>query len=188
MSNESRDTLIAAVAREIAEFQSASEVVDEAAAQRMGINRTDLRCLGLLFGRGPLNAGQVASESGLSPAATTAALDRLERAGYARRVRDPADRRGVLVELTALAHQRLQEIYGPVGRAGMARLAGYSDAELALLRDFLCEGRRFQIEQAARIRGERMASKRGGRTGWGRRRGRRDVDVDVDVDEGEGES
>lgn len=157
MSNETRETLLAAVAREIAEFQSAADVVDEAAAERLGIIRTDLRCLGLLM-RGLVNAGQLADASGLSPGATTAALDRLERAGYARRVRDPADRRGVLAEATSEALQRIEELYGPIEQEGLERLARYSQAELALLRDFLREGRQLQIEQAARIRAEQGPS------------------------------
>src|SRR5947207_14950505 len=103
VSREERAALIAEVACEVAEFQSAADLVDEAAAARLGVNRTDLRCLGLLSVRGPLSAGQLARASGLSPAATTTALDRLERAGYARRVAHPGDRRGVLVELTPVA-------------------------------------------------------------------------------------
>ena len=93
MTNEKRDKLLGEVSRAIAEFQNAADLVDEAASVRLGINRTDLRCLGLLWGHGRLSAGQLAQQAGLSPGATTTALDRLERAGYARRVRDPDDRR-----------------------------------------------------------------------------------------------
>jgi DNA-binding MarR family transcriptional regulator len=152
MSNETREGLLDEVSREVAEFQSAADLVDEAASARLGINRTDLRCLGLLFVRGALTAGQLAQASGLSPGATTTALDRLERAGYARRVRDPADRRGILVELTLEARRLIEEIYGPIGRAGRTRLSRYTDEELVLLRDFLREGRALQVEHAALIR------------------------------------
>ena len=147
-----RETLIAEVARAVALFQSATDLVDEAAAQHLGINRTDLRCLGLLYAHGPMNAGRLGAAAGLSPAATTAAIDRLERAGYTRRVRAAQDRRGVLVELTSAASAHLEDIYGPVGRTGMELLARYSDAELRLLHAFLADGYRLQVEQAARIR------------------------------------
>jgi hypothetical protein len=50
-----RDELLGAVSREVAEFQSAADKMDEAVAQQLGINRTDLRCLGLLFARGALS-------------------------------------------------------------------------------------------------------------------------------------
>jgi DNA-binding MarR family transcriptional regulator len=126
--------------------------VDEAASVRLGINRTDLRCLGHLFTNERLSAGQLAQLSELSPAATTTAIDRLEHAGYARRVRNSGDRRGVLVEITAEALRLIKEIYGPVGQAGVERLRQYSDEELILLRDFLREGKALQVDYAAALR------------------------------------
>jgi DNA-binding MarR family transcriptional regulator len=41
-------------------------------------------------------------------------IDRLERAGYARRVPDPADRRRVKVEVTRRFYTRADRIWGPV--------------------------------------------------------------------------
>jgi DNA-binding MarR family transcriptional regulator len=152
MSNNLREQLLQEVSREIAEFQSAADLVDEAASLRLGINRTDLRCLGLLFARGPLSAGQLAQASGLSPGATTTAIDRLEKAAYARRARNTGDRRGVMVDLTEQARRLIEDIYGPVGRAGMERLHRYTDEQLLLLRDFLREGQALQVECAAAIR------------------------------------
>ena len=155
MSSDPHAELVAEVAHEVAEFQSAVDVVDEAAAERLGVNRTDLRVLGMLVRRGPMTAGQLAQTCGLSPAAMTTAIDRLERAGYARRVRDLQDRRTVRVEITPRARRLCAELYGPIGEAGIARLRGYSDEELALLRDFLRAGRHLQEEHAARIRAKR---------------------------------
>ncbi len=152
VSNKLRAQLLGEVAHQVAEFQNAVDVVDEAAAERFGVNRTDLRVLGALSRRGPMSAGQLAEACGLSPGAMTTAIDRLERAGYARRVRDLADRRSVLVEITPEAARLNEEIYGPIAEAGLASLERYSDAELALLRDFLQLGRALQVEHAARIR------------------------------------
>jgi DNA-binding MarR family transcriptional regulator len=152
MTTPDRETLLSEVAWAIARFQNASDLVDEAAAQHVGVNRTDLRCLGLLNAHGPMTAGRLGAAAQLSPGATTVAIDRLERAGYVRRVRAGGDRRSVLVELTLEARTRIEEIYGPVGRVGMERLARYSDAELQLLHEFLAEGYHLQVEQAARIR------------------------------------
>jgi DNA-binding MarR family transcriptional regulator len=44
--------------------------------------------------------GRLASQLGLSSGAMTARLDKMEDAGLIRRLRDPDDRRGVLIELT----------------------------------------------------------------------------------------
>jgi len=152
MTTREREALLGEVARAVAQFQSATNLVDEAAAAGLGIHRTDLRCLGLLYVHGPMHAGRLGAAAHLSPGATTAAIDRLERAGYVRRVRADGDRRGVLVEPTPEGSARIEAIYGPVGRAGMERLARYSDAELRLLHEFLGEGYRLQVEQATRIR------------------------------------
>lgn len=154
MSKEVYQDLVASVAREIAEFQDAGSLVDEAAAQRMGINRTDQHCLGLLAVDGAMGAGQLAAATELSPGAMTAALDRLERLGYVRRVRSSTDRRSVIVEITPLAREQIEAFYGPIGREGMEQLGQYSAAELAFLRDFLRKGRELQMRHAARIRSE----------------------------------
>jgi DNA-binding MarR family transcriptional regulator len=47
------------------------------------------------------SAGELAKISDLSSGAMTSRLDQLEKAGLVRRLRDPEDRRGVLVEPTA---------------------------------------------------------------------------------------
>ena len=70
-------------------------------AERMGLSATDEKCIDLAMrAEGPLTAGRLAELSGLSTGAVTGVIDRLERAGFVRRVRDPHDRRKVLVEVT----------------------------------------------------------------------------------------
>ena len=85
MSKEEHEALCAEVAQAVAAFQEAGGFVDEAVAAALGVNRTDLHLLGVLFADGPLSPGQLARRTDLSPGATTTALDRLERAGYAPR-------------------------------------------------------------------------------------------------------
>ncbi len=68
-----------------------------------GIDRRTHRVLARLRYQGPpyrLSAGQLAEGMGLSSGAMTNRLDRLEAAGLVRRLPDPEDRRGVLVEPT----------------------------------------------------------------------------------------
>lgn len=88
---------------EVRAGQRATDAVDEAVTELFGVNRTDARCMDILEHHGRMTAGQLASLSGLSTGAVTAVVDRLERAGYARRVPDPSDRRRVLLELTERA-------------------------------------------------------------------------------------
>jgi DNA-binding MarR family transcriptional regulator len=152
MSDAPRQRLIREVSQEIAELQSAVDIVDEAAAGRVGLNHTDLRVLGVLVRHGSMGAGQLARLAGLSRSAMTTALDRLERAEYARRVRDTSDRRSIRVEATPSALHWSERLYGPLAAAGRARLEQYTDAELRLIRDFLQSSRALQLEHASRIR------------------------------------
>jgi DNA-binding MarR family transcriptional regulator len=89
---------------------------DNVAAERLGVNRTDLHCLNIIESRSGLTAGELAAEAGLTTGAITGVVDRLERAGYARRVRDPADRRKVSVEVTPQFYARADAIWGPMKR------------------------------------------------------------------------
>jgi DNA-binding MarR family transcriptional regulator len=150
----SKQSLIAEITEAVARFQDATDRVDAAAADVLGLNRTDLLCLGLLVRGGGMTAGRLATEAHLSPAAMTTAIERLEAAGYADRTRDEADRRRVLVAATDHAMERLQEIYGPLEQFGTARLAKYTRSELETIRDFLRQGIDLQDQQAERIRGQ----------------------------------
>lgn len=152
MSNESRADLVGQIGRDITEFQEATNAVDDAASQVFGLNRTDLRCMGLLFTRGPLTAGQLAEATDLSPGAMTTVLDRLERAGLAHRLADPDDRRRVVVDITPDARNEGERLYGPIRDEGAARLLRYSDQDLRLIRDFVRAGIDLQERHAARIR------------------------------------
>src|SRR5438309_10315862 len=69
-------------------------------AEQLGLSATDHKCLELAMrAEGPLTAGRLAELSGLSTGAVTGVIDRLERAGYVSRARDPNDRRKVLVQV-----------------------------------------------------------------------------------------
>src|SRR5687768_2268714 len=130
MSRESKKELVEQVIHLARAHQAANDAFDEVAYQKLGINRTDGRCLDIVENQGPLTAGRLAQLSGLTTAAVTAVLDRLERAGYARRVRDADDRRQVIVELTPLMGERGEQIWGPLGKEGVAELSRMSVEQL----------------------------------------------------------
>ncbi|RSM67121.1 MarR family transcriptional regulator [Amycolatopsis sp. WAC 01376] len=76
-------------------------------AERMGLSATDHKVLELAGqAPGPLTAGRIAELTGLSTGAVTGVMDRLEKAGLARRVRDTVDRRKVLIEVVPDALER----------------------------------------------------------------------------------
>jgi DNA-binding MarR family transcriptional regulator len=75
---------------EVRRSQAATDRYDEAVAEAIGINRTDMRCLDVIQREGPVPAGRLAEETGLTTGAITTVLDRLERAGFGRRGGEPA--------------------------------------------------------------------------------------------------
>ncbi|HLH74931.1 MAG TPA: MarR family transcriptional regulator [Chloroflexota bacterium] len=125
--------------------------LDEIAAKRFGVNRTDLRCLELLGSAGALTPTELATALGFTTGGMTTVIDRLERAGYARRRPDPHDRRKVIVEATDLLAARQGEIFGDLLRNTEALIATYSDAQLETIRDFLERSRAVIRAQGDRI-------------------------------------
>lgn len=117
--------------------QMANSLFEDVLAQFLGINRTDARCIDLIAQHGRLTAGQLAERSGLTSGAVTVMIDRLERAGYVARQRDPGDRRKVWVELTAYAHAIGKSIYGQFGDVGRVLSAEFSADELEAVARYL---------------------------------------------------
>ncbi|MET8867664.1 MarR family transcriptional regulator [Nonomuraea sp. NPDC004580] len=81
------------------EFVIAILLHNDALADRLGLQSADVAAIMLLETRGPLPVGTISEELGLPSASTTRLIDRLEKGGYARRVRGERDRRMVTVEL-----------------------------------------------------------------------------------------
>ncbi|MEU8773671.1 MarR family transcriptional regulator [Streptomyces sp. NPDC048606] len=107
-------------------------------AQLLGLNVTDLTCLGHVLGAGdtPLAAGDLAALTNLTTGAVTGVLNRLERAGYAHRRPDPADRRRVRVVADPAAAVRIFSVYQPFYDRLGAVFAEYSPDEIAVIADW----------------------------------------------------
>jgi DNA-binding MarR family transcriptional regulator len=124
-----------------------------------------MRCLDVLQREGPVTAGHLAEMTGLTTGAMTVALDRLERSGYARRIRDGADRRRVLVELTPEADRDASRFYAEHAAMAERVYRRYTAEHLELLLEFVREGREFNERKAARLeRQNRAGSGKSGRS------------------------
>ncbi|HEX9864971.1 MAG TPA: MarR family transcriptional regulator [Acidimicrobiia bacterium] len=132
--------------------QSASDVMDEAFVNFVGINRTDGRCLDVVDQRGRITAGDLAREVGLTTGAVTAVVDRMEAAGLLRRGSDPSDRRKVTIELTADAKSLAAEVYGPLAHTTRPYLDSLTDQQVLTLIGFFETSRRINLEHAAAVR------------------------------------
>ncbi|GAA2673234.1 MULTISPECIES: MarR family winged helix-turn-helix transcriptional regulator [Actinosynnema] len=117
------------------------------AAERMGLSTTDEKCLGLALATdAPVTAGRIAELSGLSTGAVTGVIDRLERAGYVRRVRDPHDRRKVLVEVSGPRAGEVAALFRDGVEVLEATLRGFTREERAVVE-------RYQLALLETIRG-----------------------------------
>ncbi|MFC7487376.1 MarR family winged helix-turn-helix transcriptional regulator [Knoellia sp. CPCC 206453] len=132
-------------------YQRATQALDDEVGRALGVGPADLRCLDWLVDQ-PRSASELARRVGLTPAATTSMIDRLERKGFVRRTSDPADRRRVLVEMTEQGQRRTWELYEPMVIEGMPLLEGCTTAELELLVKHLVAIREITERHEERLR------------------------------------
>ncbi len=111
----------------------ASDRYTDAAASRGTLHRTDLGALSLLMDVGDaevMTPGRLGVSLGLSSPATTALVDRLEKAGHVRRERLPSDRRAVGIRITDSAIEAGSGLYSPLFEELAAALARVSPADV----------------------------------------------------------
>ncbi len=140
MGNEKRKRSLEELTRALRTFLSASDAFDEALGGVLGLNATDVRCVDLLDQYGTMTAGALAAVAGLSTGAVTFLLDRLERAGFVRRVRDDQDRRRVLVELAPFARSQISDLHAGLHEALKGSAQHFSMSDLESIITFLREG------------------------------------------------
>jgi DNA-binding MarR family transcriptional regulator len=121
------------------ELGARSILFHQAIATIAGVSVTDLKCLDYVERTGDVTAGDLARLTGLTTGAITAAIDRLEKAGLARRERSEVDRRKVFIRLSnSPAMARIAPFYEALGRESAEVVARYSTAQLETIKDF-CE-------------------------------------------------
>src|SRR5689334_17448575 len=134
---------------------SLMQLMGQAAADRIGINATDLNCLNILSFSGHMTAGELARATGLTTASITGVIDRLEEAGYVSRERDPHDRRRVVVTLSLdRAMRNVASVFLPVMRDWRELATRYSDDELRLIVDFYARMEQGFRDHLVRLRSE----------------------------------
>lgn len=136
-------------------------VFEQAVADQLQISMIHIHCANVLRLTGPMTAGQLAELTGLTTGAVTGMIDRLERAGFVRRERDPHDRRRVVVHADGAAMEReIGPLYTPLAEASAALTAHYNDQELALLVDYLTRNNALTLSEAVNLRRAAVHDKR----------------------------
>jgi DNA-binding MarR family transcriptional regulator len=136
-SPNSRQRLVQSVISGLRNLDGELDLMDQAIADALGLNRTDTQAMDIISRGGPVTPGALAERIGLTAGAVTTVLDRLEAGGWIRRRHDPSDRRRVLVERNETKARRVAHLYSDLQRATRQLAQHYTDEQLELLRDFL---------------------------------------------------
>jgi AraC family transcriptional regulator len=145
----SRHELVESIGSQVVSFQEETAAFEAVAAQIVALHRSVLACRrGLLFA-GAASVDQLTAALRVQRGAITAAVERLELAGYARRRRDVDVAR---IELTEHARRWIERIWGPLREAGGRLLGMYSTRDLAVMSTFMVRARDVQERQVRRLR------------------------------------
>jgi DNA-binding MarR family transcriptional regulator len=150
-----RTALIASAADVLRELMARAVLFQDTVARAVGLNATDMQCANLLLLHGPMTPGELASLTGIGAGgAVTGVIDRLERAGLARRSRESTDRRRVVVTAEAdEVWRRVGPSYGRVARRWHAFLDTLSDEPLEFADTLLRRASELNAEEIGRLRG-----------------------------------
>ena len=100
-----------------------------------GLNVTDMECLRLLFFKGVASPSELSKSTGLTSGATTAMLDRLEKAGLIERRAHPNDRRGSLIAPAPSSAEKAASWFASARKAQDELISSYSESELEIVAD-----------------------------------------------------
>src|SRR5215467_8815168 len=140
MSTEVALAAVGEIAASLQTFAARHLVHSLLAAEALGLAPTDLVGMCLLQLHGPATPGWLAEMTGLSTGAVTGVVDRLERAGYVSRARDPQDRRRVIVGPDLERFDRDIQRHAPAPPpATLEFLSGYPAAQLHAIRRFAAD-------------------------------------------------
>lgn len=133
------ERLRAEIGTSLVRFIASTVLHNQVVTGRLGLGPSDSQFMSLINLHGPLTPGQFAELSGLTTGTVTGVIDRLERAGYVRRERDPGDRRKVLVVPVPEALAAMAEHYRGYGEHVDALLRRRDPDQLRVIAEFLAE-------------------------------------------------
>lgn len=130
MSTPNRVALHESMIRNLRYFIAGTILFNQKVADKIGLHLTDMQCLNLLELLGPTTPGKLSEFMGLSTGGVTVMLDRLEKAGFARREPNPGDRRSSLVRICPGRMKKVHPLYAKINRQMEMFLTETPPAEL----------------------------------------------------------
>jgi DNA-binding MarR family transcriptional regulator len=168
-TSKAREDLLQQLEETLRKVGAQSVLLSDTVAKIVGINSTDLECLDLLEMAGPTTAGRLAEHAGLTTGAMTAVIDRLERAGFARRIRDAEDRRCVRVEVLPRNFRHIAGLYRRLAESTARLHEQYDDRQLTLVVEYLTRALALAADHVAWLQTQRPSVQRKTRTRRARR-------------------
>ncbi len=143
---------IEGVVRALRRVNFQGSIFGQTIAIRLGLSESDIDALELLIDTGAATAGKLSEVMGLTTGAVTRVVDRLEQAGYVRRVTDPADRRRVVIEVVPERVATIESLLDSLERAAAEEVDRYTPEQLATINDFLSRMADLTQSESARLR------------------------------------
>ena len=137
MTELRKDELVRSVNLSAREYGISTVLFRHAVGDMLGVNVTDMECLALIFFKGLATPSEISRYTGLTSGATTAMLDRLERARLIERRPNPDDRRGTLIVLTNERTEEIGSMFASAREAINQLTASYSESELEVIVGYL---------------------------------------------------
>ncbi|PYI50890.1 MarR family winged helix-turn-helix transcriptional regulator [Paenibacillus flagellatus] len=137
MSTNERENLLHLLNEQLRHFSTDTILFHQAVAEKLGLNSTDHKCLDIILRNQPITAGKLSDLTGLTTGTVTGVIDRLEKAGYVFREKDPEDRRKVIVRVhMEKAEGEIMAHLQSFGQSMKAMLEQYDNEQIKLLFDF----------------------------------------------------
>lgn len=155
-----RDQRLQELEAAIRESSGLGVVFSSVVADHLGISGKDLECLDMIVLRGRVTAGDLAGATGLTTGAITGLIDRLEKAGLARRERDERDRRKVFVRPLPRVETDIMPLYASLQTRMRKLMLELSDQEIERLLAFLSASRDVLLSEIAAMRSARVTETR----------------------------
>lgn len=137
------------------ELNSRVIMLHHAVGERMGLSATEHKAADILRRFGPMTAGELAEQTGLTTGAVTGLVDRLEREGFVKREHDRKDRRRVIIKpIERGKYEEVQSLFTPVLKTITYLYDQYSPAERKIIADFALKAADALKEETRRMRGD----------------------------------
>lgn len=137
MANTTKNELKKRALMAVRDYGVNLTLLRNAMSEWAGLNVTDMECLRLLFLKGVATPSELARHTGLTSGATTAMLDRLEKAGLIERKPNPDDRRGTLITPVKSSSEKVAAWFESARKAQDELISSYSESDLEIIADVL---------------------------------------------------